>query len=159
MLNDNEKIINKVSGISITEQTLTDQSKVYAVLVMSKDIRIDCASFQVADKLFDLLINGTVDIQNNRRPSTADTIPITERSKQLFIKYANDAGNWNGTPLVGGNVGGSKEDRGNLTQLKKAGLVETFTEEDASGWNSPIKAKPTPNHLGSKLMNKGGVLR
>jgi len=57
------------------------------------------------------------------------TINITERSKQLFIDYANDAGNWGGSPLVGGNVGGSKEDRGNLTQLKQAGLVETEVDE------------------------------
>jgi hypothetical protein len=50
---------------------------------------------------------------------------LTDRSLALFIEYASDAGNWNGMPLVGGNVGGSKEDRGNLTQLKKAGLIET----------------------------------
>ena len=50
---------------------------------------------------------------------------VTDRSLALFLEYARDAGNWSGTPLVGGNVGGSKEDRGNLTQLKKAGLVVT----------------------------------
>jgi hypothetical protein len=51
---------------------------------------------------------------------------ITDRSLQLFLAYARDAGNWSGTPLVGGNVGGSKEDRGNLTQLKRAKLIRTF---------------------------------
>ena len=51
---------------------------------------------------------------------------LTEKSKALFKAYAEDAGNWNGTPLVGGNVGGSQEDNGNLTHLKKLGLVETF---------------------------------
>ncbi len=51
---------------------------------------------------------------------------ITERSLALFLDYARDAGNWSGTPLVGGNVGGSAEDRGNLTQLKRAGLIDTF---------------------------------
>ena len=51
---------------------------------------------------------------------------ITARSLELFLEYAEDAPSWNGNPLVGGNVGGSKEDRGNLTQLKRAGLVETF---------------------------------
>jgi hypothetical protein len=50
---------------------------------------------------------------------------ITERSKALFLAYAKDAGNWSGTPLVGGNVGASAEDRGNLTQLKQAGLLTT----------------------------------
>jgi hypothetical protein len=50
---------------------------------------------------------------------------VTDRSLALFLEYARDAGNWSDTPLVGGNVGGSKEDRGNLTQLKKAGLIVT----------------------------------
>lgn len=54
---------------------------------------------------------------------------ITETSKQVFMAYAKDAGNWSGTPMIGGNVGGSKEERGNLTQLKKAGLIETFRDE------------------------------
>ncbi len=57
------------------------------------------------------------------------TINITEQSKALFLAYAEDAGNWSGNPLVGGNVGGSKEDRGNLTQLKRAGLLTTFKDE------------------------------
>ena len=54
---------------------------------------------------------------------------ITATSLQLFLAYAKDAANWNGTPLVGGNVGGTKEDRGNLTQLKQAGLLETFRDD------------------------------
>lgn len=54
---------------------------------------------------------------------------ITETSLQLFLDYARDAGNWSGTPCVGGNVGGSKNERGNLTQLKKAGLITTFADE------------------------------
>jgi len=51
---------------------------------------------------------------------------ITDTSLKVFLAYAKDAGNWSGTPLIGGNVGGGKEERGNLTQLKKAGLIETF---------------------------------
>lgn len=54
---------------------------------------------------------------------------ITETSLKVFLAYAADAGNWNGTPLVGGNVGGSKEERGNLTQLKQKGLLETFRDD------------------------------
>lgn len=54
---------------------------------------------------------------------------ITARSLELFLTYARDAGNWGGTPLVGGNVGGSQEDNGNLTQLKQAGLIETFVHD------------------------------
>ena len=59
-------------------------------------------------------------------------VEITEKSRDVFIAYAKDAGNWSGTPLVGGNVGGSKEERGNLTQLKRAGLITTF--EDDGTW-------------------------
>ena len=54
---------------------------------------------------------------------------ITKISLDLFLAYARDAGNWSGNPLVGGNVGGSKEERGNLTQLKQAGLIDTFVSD------------------------------
>ncbi len=54
---------------------------------------------------------------------------ITEKSLDVFIAYAKDAGNWSGMPLVGGNGGGSKEERGNLTQLKRAGFIKTQEEE------------------------------
>jgi len=54
---------------------------------------------------------------------------ITEKSLALFLAYAQDSGNWSGLACVGGNVGGSKEDRGNLTQLKQAGLITTFADE------------------------------
>jgi len=55
---------------------------------------------------------------------------LTERSKQIFLAYAKDCGNWLGTPLVGGNVPNSKQDCGNLIQLKKEGLIETWEERD-----------------------------
>lgn len=58
---------------------------------------------------------------------------ITDTSLELFLDYARDAGNWSGTPLIGGNVGGAKEERGNLTQLKKAGLITTF-EWEGNKW-------------------------
>jgi hypothetical protein len=44
---------------------------------------------------------------------------ISEKSKILFESFAEDAPNWSGTPLVGGNFPFTKEDRGNLTQLKE----------------------------------------
>jgi len=58
---------------------------------------------------------------------------LTEKSLELFLDYARDAGNWSGTPLVGGNVGGTAQDRGNLTQLKRAGLLTTF-KYDGERW-------------------------
>ena len=58
---------------------------------------------------------------------------ITQDSLTVFLAYARDAGNWSGTPLVGGNVGGGKEERGNLTQLKRAGLITT-QQEGKDSW-------------------------
>ena len=54
---------------------------------------------------------------------------ITETSLNVFFAYAKDASNWSGMPPVGGNEGGSKEERGNLTQLKQAGLITTQYDE------------------------------
>lgn len=59
-------------------------------------------------------------------------VAITEKSLEVFLMYARDAGNWGGTPLVGGNVGGGSEERGNLTQLKKAGLIQTSSDDGAT---------------------------
>jgi hypothetical protein len=56
-------------------------------------------------------------------------VKLSQRSIELFKAYFDDAGNWSGMPLVGGNVGGSKADRGNLTHLKRAGLIRTQVEE------------------------------
>lgn len=50
---------------------------------------------------------------------------ITEQSKLLFTNLARHAGDWSGTPMFEGD----KTDRGNLTQLKKAGLIESFVED------------------------------
>jgi hypothetical protein len=58
---------------------------------------------------------------------------LTKRSIDLFVAYAEDAGNWNGMPLLGGNVSFTAEDRGNLTQLKKAGLLTT-DRSDGCDW-------------------------
>jgi hypothetical protein len=56
-------------------------------------------------------------------------LSLTVKSTALFIDLVKDAGNWNGNPLWGGNVGGSREDRGNLTDIKKAGLVTTDMDD------------------------------
>jgi hypothetical protein len=53
---------------------------------------------------------------------------LTQSSEALFLAYANDACNWSGTPPIGVNVGGTKEDRGNLTHLKREGLIETWAD-------------------------------
>lgn len=80
------------------------------------------------------------------------TVNITEQSKALFIAYAKDAGNWSGTPLVGGNVGGSKEDAGNLTQLKKAGLVSTCKDEGCTWLEFTAAGKAYAAALGIEIV-------
>lgn len=67
----------------------------------------------------------------NRFPTESAILAsaLTPASLKLFLEYADDAGNWNGTPLVGGNVGGSARDRGNLTHLKISGLITTDRDE------------------------------
>jgi len=55
---------------------------------------------------------------------------LSPASLALFLEYAKDAENWNGQPLVGGNVATTPQDKGYLTQLKTAGLISTFKEDD-----------------------------
>ena len=50
---------------------------------------------------------------------------ITDLSLALFVSLANDADNWNGQPLL--DITAAQ--RGNLTQLKQAGLLTTFRDE------------------------------
>lgn len=70
--------------------------------------------------------NYCVDVYRIRVPKPM----CTPKSLKLFRLYAQDAGNWGGTPMVGGNVGGNAAaQRGNLTNLKKAGLIQTWTDE------------------------------
>lgn len=49
---------------------------------------------------------------------------ITERSLALFLELARDACNWSGTPILMRSV----SDRGNIVQLKQAGLLTTFAD-------------------------------
>lgn len=55
---------------------------------------------------------------------------LTEQSFKLFIDLATDAPNWNGSPIL--DI--TKEQRGNLTDLKKHGLVTTSKDPDGYDW-------------------------
>lgn len=57
---------------------------------------------------------------------------VPANALRLFDLYADDAGNWSGSPLVEGNVSllGAREDRGLLSHLKRAGLVTTERDSD-----------------------------
>ena len=61
---------------------------------------------------------------------TKKSFPLTQASLELFLFYARDAGNWGGYPWLNGNRDFTKEDRGNLTQLKKAGLLITCKDSE-----------------------------
>jgi len=54
---------------------------------------------------------------------------LTPDSLALFLAYADDAGNWSGNPWVDGNISLSAAGRGNLTDLKRKGLLETQTDD------------------------------
>ena len=54
---------------------------------------------------------------------------LTEGSLAVFTAYAEDAGNWGGTPMVDGNVRGSKEQNGHLTDLKKKDFITTWEDD------------------------------
>lgn len=56
---------------------------------------------------------------------------VSDTSKLLFVLLIEDAGNWGGIPLWGGNVGdSSRQEAGYLTNLKKAGLLTTEQDSD-----------------------------
>jgi len=57
------------------------------------------------------------------------TPAITPDSLKLFLSLADDAPNWSGTPPAWV----SAEERGNLTQLKRAKLLKTFVS-DGDAW-------------------------
>lgn len=56
------------------------------------------------------------------RPKSKVVPSITEESHGLFLGLFDDVGNWSGTPLA--DV--TKEQRGNLTDLKRKKLITTF---------------------------------
>jgi hypothetical protein len=56
------------------------------------------------------------------------TTNLTPTSLALFLAYADDAGNWSGNPWVDGNISLDAAGRGNLTDLKRKGLL--ITQED-----------------------------
>jgi hypothetical protein len=56
-------------------------------------------------------------------------LALAPASLARFIEYAEDADNWSGSPLVGGNVGGDPADVGYLTNMKRCGMVSTWEDE------------------------------
>jgi len=52
------------------------------------------------------------------------TNDLTIDSKNLFISLVNDAPNWSDTPMFKGD----QHQAGNLTDLKRKGLIKTFAD-------------------------------
>jgi hypothetical protein len=72
----------------------------------------------------------TIDQDHTATLNIERKLQITAGTKELFVDLAYDAGNWSGTPLFGGNVGGDHASNGHLTHLKKLGLVTTWVDDD-----------------------------
>ncbi len=75
---------------------------------------------------------------------------LTPSSQHLFTAIVGAAGNWSGTPPCYELI--NSQTRGNLTQLKRAGLVTTF-RSDCEEWISitpagkaKAKAEQLPGH-------------
>lgn len=68
-------------------------------------------------------VHGPAERTGIRKGETLE-LDITSKSLEVFVRYARDADNWLGLPLVDGSV----KERGNLTQLKRAGLIVTFSD-------------------------------
>jgi hypothetical protein len=58
---------------------------------------------------------------------------MSQKSLQLFLDYARDARNWpSQIPRLGGNVAMTKGGQGNISQLKRAGLIMSFRDDGYS---------------------------
>lgn len=72
---------------------------------------------------------------------------LTAASQSLFISLASDAGNWGGQPLI--DI--STSQRGNLTDLKKNGLLKTFRSEGCDFANFTDAGKELAKANGIKI--------
>jgi hypothetical protein len=59
-------------------------------------------------------------------------IKLTAASQALFVELAEDARNWGSMVPTDGNIDMTSAQRGNLTQLKKAGLIVTQVDEGST---------------------------
>lgn len=76
---------------------------------------------------------------------------LTDRSRKLFLDLAEDASNWGGNPPLNGNVRTDVHLRGNITDLKKVGLIETFRDDGITWVNFTELGESVVNSLGINL--------
>lgn len=84
----------------------------------------------------------------------ADEVDDTTRR---FLAYADDAGNWGETPLVGGNVGGDPADKGYLVNMKKRGWIETHADTDDPTANGDVCVWIYFTEAGRKVAAEHGI--
>ena len=73
---------------------------------------------------------------------------ISNEALVLFVQLASDAGNWNGQPLLPDLT---PQGKGFLTDLKKKGLVSTFTGEGCQWVNFEARGEQLAEHLNIQL--------
>ena len=88
---------------------------------------------------------------NTKQPVNVNNISISVTSQLLFMALVKDAGNWNGQPLL--DI--SKEERGNVTQLKRAGLITTEKDEGNVWVQFTEAGKAFAVKLGATLSESG----
>lgn len=72
---------------------------------------------------------------------------LTAETQNLFVSLVEDAPNWNGQPMV--DI--TKEQRGNLSDLKRKGLIETFRDEGCDWVNFTPAGIALATELGFEL--------
>jgi predicted transcriptional regulator len=78
--------------------------------------------------------------------------PITTDSLELFKALAKDAGNWGGTPMIGGAAWDARTGNGNLTDLEKRGLLSTFESDGCTFVEFTDKGVAFAESLGIKIV-------
>lgn len=68
-------------------------------------------------------------------------------SLALFTAFAKDSGNWSGTPMI--DI--TPEQRGNLTDLKRKGLVTTSTDEGIQWLSFTALGKELAKEIGHEI--------
>ena len=55
---------------------------------------------------------------------------LPEGSARFFADAAHDAGNWSGSPLIGGNIASGRSAAGWMKKLNAEGLTTSFQDDD-----------------------------
>ena len=73
---------------------------------------------------------------------------LTTESRSLFLDLVKDSFNWSGTPLI--DI--TREQRGNLTDLKRCGLIKTQTDEGHTWCYFTALGREAASSLGYELL-------